>query len=95
MSDRRLLALINALPEDSAYKTARREDWGLAEQISTGVLNELKAMRGDLWALIGHERLPFKPVLTPGAQRQQRAKRDAIRAVHDDISDRLHGRKRG
>ncbi|TDH48488.1 hypothetical protein E2F47_23515 [Mycobacterium eburneum] len=95
MSSRRLLVLIRYLPESSAFKTALRDgDWSLQEQLVTGALNELKAMRGDLWALIGHERLSFSPVQSPSMARAAQAKRDVLRAIHDDISDQLHGRNR-
>lgn len=90
-----MLVLIRYLPESSALKTAMREgDWPLQAHLTVGALNEIKAMRGDLWALIGHEHLPFTPVLSPSATRVRDRKRSISRAVHDDISARLHGHKR-
>lgn len=95
ISDRRLLVLLRYLPEDSAFKSVMREhDWPLQEHLQTGTLNEIKAMRGDLWALLGHELLPFNPVLPPSSKRARDAKRAMVRAVHDDVIAQLRGRNR-
>ena len=92
MSDRRLLVLIKHLPEDSAFKLAfRGYDWPLEAKLATGAWNEIKAMRGDLWALIGNERLPFQPILSPSDQKAQEDKLAQTRAAHDDIMAQLRG----
>ena len=95
MSSRRLLILLEHLPEDSAFKIAYREgDWPLQSQLATGTLNEIKAMRSDLYALIGKEHFAFKPILSPSAQRAKDAKTARIRAVHDEVIAQLRGGKR-
>lgn len=86
MSSRRLLVLIEHLPEDSAFKTAASGgDWPIGAQLTTGVWNEVKALRCDL------ANVPFKPVLSPGAQREREAKRDVTRAAHDEVMAQLRG----
>ncbi len=88
-----MLALIRHLPPDSAFKTACSDyDWPLQAHLATGTWNEIKAMRGDLWALIGQSRMTFKPILPPSAERAQEAKRAQIRAAHDDVIAQLRGR---
>ena len=95
MSSRRLLILLEHLPEDSAFKTAYRDgDWPLQSQLATGALNELKAMRSDLYALIGKDHFPFKPILSPGAQQAMAAKTAEIRRSHDDVMAQLRGENR-
>jgi hypothetical protein len=86
-----MLLLIRNLPSDSAFQAAYRDDWALQEQLSTGILNEIKAMRGDLWALIGHQHLPFKPVLPPGSERAQAARTRIVRTAHDELVKMMRG----
>jgi hypothetical protein len=84
--------LIRHLPRDSAFKLAASDyDWPLEAHLATGAWNEIKAMRGDLWALIGGDRLPFKPVLAPSTERKQQAKREVVRAMHDETMAQLRG----
>lgn len=91
MSSRRLLALIKRLPHDGAFKTALSDDWPLQAQLTTGVWNEIKAMRSDLYALIAQEKMTYKPVLPPSAQREQAEKRSKIRSAHDETLAQLRG----
>jgi hypothetical protein len=94
MSSRRLLILIKHLPEDSAFKVAYRDDWPLRDHLTTGVWNEIKAMRGDLWAFLGQERLTFKPVLPPSSERERAQNQAESRKAHDDVIAQLKGEKR-
>lgn len=91
MSSRRLLILLEHLPDDSAFKMALNQDWPRTDQLATGMWNEIKAMRGDLWAFLGHEHLPFRPVLSPAAQRDQDTKQARYRAAHDEVIAQLRG----
>lgn len=93
MSSRRLLVILKHLPDTSPFKVAYSEDWPLEHHLTTGVWNEIKAMRGDLWAFLGHERLAFKPVLPPSAARDVEAKRQQMRAGHDDVIAQIRGDK--
>lgn len=96
MSTRRLWILLKNLPGDSAFKTAHPEgNWTLEAEVTTGAWNEIKAMRGDLWAFLRNEALPFHPVLSPSARRQQEAKRQQMRAMHDEIVAQAGGPVRG
>jgi hypothetical protein len=83
--------ILKHLPDKSPFKVAYSEDWPLEHQLTTGVWNEIKAMRGDLWAYLGHERLPFKPVLTPSAAREKEQRLSVSRAAHDDVIAQLRG----
>jgi hypothetical protein len=97
LSSRRLLVLLRYLPDDSPFKVAYfrdwpdEYDWPREDHLTTGVWNEIKAMRGDLWAFLGKERLAFRPVLTPSAQREQDKKRQLQRAGHDSIIAQIGG----
>lgn len=86
MSSRRLLVLVKNLPEESAFKTAANGgDWPLIAQLITGLWNEVKAVR----TLAFHD--PYKPVLSPAAQREKETKQSAIRAAHDEVNAQLRG----
>ena len=84
-----MLALIKHLPADGAFKTAR--DWPLSAHLATGMWNEIKALRSDIWAFIGHESLSYKPVLPPSAEHAQEEKRAQARAAHDELLAQLRG----
>lgn len=84
--------LIEKLPEDSPFKLAWNErDWPQPVEASVGVWNEIKAMRGDLWALLKDEYLPFVPVLKPSEQRVEDDQLDVMREGHDSITSLLRG----
>lgn len=94
MSSRRLLLLLRYLPDDSPFKIAYRDgDWPLQDHLTTGVWNEIKAMRGDLWAFLGKERLPFRPILPPSTERAEAEKLKASRAAHDNLIAQLRGER--
>lgn len=81
-----MLGRIAHLSETSAFKSA--QDWPLLGQLLTMVVNELKALRGDMFGT------PYTPVLPPSAQQIVDQQRSEARAVHDDINARLRGLKR-
>jgi hypothetical protein len=93
MSSRRLLILIRHLPDDSAFKLAFFDDWPRKDYLTTGVWNEIKAMRGDLYAILDKSHMSFRPVLPPSAQREQDEKRNLMRAGHDSIIAQIGGEK--
>lgn len=87
-----MLALIKHLPADGAFKTACNDhDWPLLAHLVTGAWNEVKGLRGDVWAFIGHEQFSYKPVLPPSAERAQEEKRAQARAAHDELLAQLRG----
>jgi hypothetical protein len=77
--------LISKLPDDSAFKTALRDDWNIDQHLSAAVVTELRAMRGDLWAIHRGIPFPFKPVESPKARRKRENKRAAMRSLHDHL----------
>jgi hypothetical protein len=90
MSSRRLLVLIERLPEKGAFKTAIRDgEWTLQEQLLTAVFNQIHAMRGDAYG----EGFLFRPILSPSMQRQKDDELAAARAAHDDVIAQLRGEK--
>lgn len=87
MSSRRLLVLVKNLPEESAFKTSfNGGDWPIVAQLVTGLWNEVKAARSEAF------HVPFRPVLSPSAQREKAAKVAVIRAAHDDVMAQLRGK---
>jgi hypothetical protein len=63
------------------------QDWPLVAHLMCGVLNELKALRADMF---GHS---FAPVLPPSTQHALDQKRAQIRAAHDDVVAQLRGQR--
>lgn len=60
-------------------------DWPLRDELIGGLWNEVKALR----TLAFHD--PYKPILSPSAQRERDAKRQTMRAAHDDVMAQLRG----
>jgi hypothetical protein len=88
MSSRRLLVLIERLPESGAFKTALRDgDWTLQEILLTAVYNQIHAMRGDGYG----EGFTFHPILSPSMERAKQEKRSVVREAHDSVIAQLRG----
>ena len=85
ISSRRMLVLIRKLPVDSAFKTALRDDWNIDQHLSAAAVNELRAMRADLWMIHRQATLPFRPVESPQARQKREQKRAGMRALHDHL----------
>jgi hypothetical protein len=95
MSSRRLLLLIERLPEDGAFKTAWRDgNWTLDRIIAKETLNDLRAFRADIRAMIAQERMPFEPILSPAEEVEGEEGRQLSRDLHDGIMAQLRGETR-
>jgi hypothetical protein len=56
MSSRRLLVLVQALPEDSTFARAVREgDWSTEQYLRAATVNELRSLRVDQASLQGQK----------------------------------------
>jgi hypothetical protein len=93
LSSRTVLSLVSQLSEQSSFRLAH--DWPLQGHLMAALINEIRAMRGDLWALIGKEQMTYKPLLPPSSQRLEDAKRAETRAVHDQIVAQMRGTTEG
>lgn len=81
MSSRKLLALLEHLPDDSAFKKATRNgDWNFGEYLQAGVLNEIRLLRIDQAALNG-QKMDAELLESP-AQIERREELNREREVH-------------
>lgn len=88
MSSRRLLVLLQHLPEESAFKTALRDgEWPRQDVLLAALYNELHAMRGDGYG----EGFSYRPVLSPSMERAKNEKRSIVREAHDNVIAQLRG----
>lgn len=87
-----MLALIRKLLKEPAFVASLRDDWELRDQLIAADLNAVMALRSDIWAAAFRQKLPFKPVMSPSADRRQKAKGEAIKSLHDSILDQLRGK---
>jgi hypothetical protein len=56
MSSRRLLVLVSALPDDSAFASSVRDgDWSVEEYLRAATVNELRSLRVDQASLQGQK----------------------------------------
>lgn len=90
LSSRRLLTLLEFLPDKSAFKTSAREDWSDEEYVQVGILNEIRMLRGDQAAIAGHE---MDPVLleSPRQLREREEYREEQKLVRDGLLKHLRG----
>ncbi|WP_136244764.1 hypothetical protein [Mycobacterium intracellulare] len=87
ISDRRMLALIKHLPEDSAFKTAARDDWPLEDHLAAATVNSINALRADMFPGTA-----YKPILAPSVARHKEAQRAQVRAAHDELITQMRGK---
>jgi len=80
MSSRKLIALLEHLPDDSAFKRAHRDgDWGFDEYISAGIVNELRLLRSDQAAING-QKMDIDLIESP-TQLEQKHELEKLREV--------------
>ena len=89
VSSRTVINRVENLSDTSSFRLA--QDWRLTDHLLAAIVNEIKAMRGDLWALLGKEQMTYKPILPPSSVRIEEAKRAETRAVHDQIVAQMRG----
>jgi len=84
MSSRRLLCLIDALPDDSAYWKERRDgDWDDRMYLAAAQVNELRRLRADQAAIHADFKMEVVPVISPAqgtADDDLKNKHDAVRS---------------
>jgi hypothetical protein len=96
MSSRRLLALIQALPHDSAFQRARREgDWSHDEYVQAAVVNELRLLRADQAAIHANHRMDIDMVKSPHQTKQDDELREKASKARDLIMTQLNRGKDG
>jgi len=72
LSSRRLCALIDSLPDDSAYARERRDgDWSFGQYVDVAVVNELRLLRADNAAIHASHKMKLSLVESPTEQRVQ------------------------
>jgi len=80
MSSRRLIALLQHLPDDSAFKKSHREgDWGFNEYMWAGIVNEVRLLRSDQAAING-QKMDISLIESP-AQLEQKHELEKVREV--------------
>ena len=87
MSSRRLLALIDGLPQDPEKSALWRErmdwDWSNQQYLTATLLNEIRLLRADQAAIHAGTRMDVNLAKSPAQQReddQMRERRDTARA---------------
>jgi len=95
MSSRRLIALLQHLPDDSAFKRAHRDgDWGFDEYMWAGIVNEVRLLRSDQAAING-QKMDISLIESP-SQLEQKYELEKVRAVQRaGILAQLHGEDLG
>ena len=92
MSSRRLLALLEGLPEESAYKTAFERDgqWPVWQQMLKTVANETTLHRASLYAG-GDNAYDVQVYLDPLEQRQRMEEAMAEQEFREEATSELYG----
>jgi hypothetical protein len=96
MSDRQLENLVRGLPENSAFRRALRDDdWSPDRYLLAAVLNEIRALRGDLLMMFAQETFDYEPILSPRQVADRDDARQDARGAHDELMATLRGQKAG
>ena len=94
MSSRRLMCLIDALPDDSAYWKERRDgDWSATEYINAAIVNELRLLRADQAAIHTEEKMDINLVESPSQRKQDEQLAERSRQARSRIMSELHGQQ--
>lgn len=90
MSSRRLLNLVAALPDDSAFGRAVRDgDWSLEQYLRAATVNELRSMRVEQAAF--HQReLDMQWVESPRQIEDSEEESENKRAIRESILKQLN-----
>lgn len=92
MSSRRLLALIDALPDDTAYWKERRDgDWSAKEYIEAAIVNELRLLRADQAAIHTESKMDISLVESPSQVKQDEDLAEKARQARSRIMSELKG----
>ena len=95
LSSRRLLVLLEGLPDDARFNVARRDgDWSDEQYLQASLINEVRLLRVDQAALKGHKM--EATLLESPAQREAAAEKAAENnALRTGILAQLHGNDLG
>ena len=92
MSSRRLLCLIDALPDDSAYWKERRDgDWSVKEHLEAAMVNELRLLRADQAAIHADNKMDIDLVKSPSQRKEQEDLADRSRQARQRVMSELKG----
>lgn len=89
LTSRRLCSLAEQLPDDSRYKTVRRDpgiggDWHLERYLMAAVVNEVRLLRVDEARRAGGD-LSMQAVESPAQSADREDERKLYRAAHDHL----------
>ena len=94
MSSRRLLVLIDALPDDTAYWKERRDgDWSAKEYIEAAIVNELRLLRADQAAIHTENKMEVNLVESPSQAKKDEDLAERGRQARSRIMSELKGNK--
>jgi hypothetical protein len=89
MSSRRLLVLVSALPDDSAFAQAVRQgDWSTEEYLRAATVNELRSLRVDQASLQG-QKMDMTFVESPRQVEDREDDADEKRQIRSEILRQL------
>lgn len=92
MSSRRLMCLIDALPDDSAYWKERRDgDWSAKEYIEAAIVNELRLLRADQAAIHADNKMDVSLVESPYQRKKDEDLAERSRLARQRIMSELKG----
>jgi hypothetical protein len=92
MSSRRLLALIEALPDDSSFRREfRDQDWSSEQYLFAAVVNELRLLRADQAAIHAQHDMQVNLVESPSQLAESEALAEKARMVREHVVSQMNG----
>lgn len=91
MSSRRLLALVDSLPPESAYWRERRDgDWSLEEYVRAATVNEIRLLRADQAAIHADHKMDINMINSPAQDREHEELVEAHHTARSMINAQLY-----
>lgn len=91
MSSRRLLALIDALPEDSSYWRERRDqDWSERDYMYAVIANELKLLRAEQAAIHAQYDMKINLFESPLEKRETEREQKRVAELRKHVMEQMN-----
>ena len=90
LSSRRLVVLLDQLPDESTFRQAATEDWSMTRKLAVAQINELRIMRAENTVLAGGEYQEPQLIKTPSQHLADEMDAEEKAKIRVGIMSQLH-----
>lgn len=92
LSSRRLVVLLDQLPDESTFRQAATEDWSMARKLAVATINEMRIMRAEAVVIGGGEYSEPQLIKTPAQCLADEMDAEQKAKIRVGIMSQLHQR---